>query len=627
MTTRTLAALAATAVAGTLGLATAPAAQAADTTTCAASSPVLAVDAAGRLLQYPFLSAASPTARFGSSSVIGGGWQAFGKVIAGGSGWVYGLKPDGLYAYHRTAAGRWDVQARKFGFLGEYAAPSRSNRVVADQRGTVFALTDAGAVQAYRFDATHEGLVAVRDLVLEADSSRTALIGAGDGVLYVRRADGVLDRVRYEATSDRIISTTSRVGSGWNTFARLFSPGGDVILGMKSNGDLYHYRFREDTRTWVVASHKVGTGWQSMRQVTATTDSCRTASFVPPATTAATSATDRPGLVAVHGSTDVDAVAPDGNQGLVWGRYDGVSGGLQQQPFPFPASAGSPSVTRLADGRMSVLATGSDGMMHGALQVPEAFGLKPATDEGGRMATSPASGTIGSVAHHFAVDPQGSLWVKRQLLSTGEFLPWRQLGVTGLAARTVMVTSVGGGPSTGPLTLGVVTRTGQVRLGSFDGTTASGWTTVAEGAAGTPALVVYPGADDGVIAYRGTDEAVHARVLPLRDGGRAGEWQVLGGSTVGDPAVAITDSGRSILVARSTFGMLVGAEETEVFSGTWGDWAGQLGTPFGSAGSDPATVAGFTWGNDRESWVPVQSMLSQNGQHRQLSIPTSPYFP
>lgn len=616
------AATAAAVVTTVLGLGAASPAQAADTTTCAASAPVLAVDAAGRLLQYPFRNAATSTARFGSPSVIGSGWQTFGKVIAGGSGWLYGLKPDGLYVYHRTADGRWDVQRRKFGFLGEYAVASRSNRIVADQRGTIFALTDAGAVQAYRFDAAHEGLVAVRDLVLQADSRRSALIGAGDGVLYVRRTDGILDRVRYEATSDRIISSTARVGGGWNTFTRLFSPGGDVILAMKANGELFHYRFREDTRTWVFMGHKVGTGWQSLRQVTATTDSCRTASFVPAVPTLATAATDRPGATTAPRSRDVDAVAPDGSQGLVWGRYDAVSGGMQQQPFLFPTVYGSPSVTRLADDRMSVLATGPDGMMHGALQLAGKFGLTPPTDEGGRMATSPASGVIGAMTYHFAVDAQGNLWVKRQLRSTGEFLPWLQVGVTGLAAQDVMVQA----DNTGGLQLGVVTSTGQLRLGTFNGTGTTGWTTVAEGAAGPPDLIVYPGDNDGVIAYRGTDSLVHVRLLPLRAGGRSGAWQTLS-ATEGDPAVAITSSGRSIVVARSSSGTLVGAKETEVFSGTWGAWTAAVGTPFGSSPSDPVTLDGFTWGSGRESWVPVQSVLSQNGAHRQLSIPTTPYFP
>lgn len=623
MTTRTLAAFVATTVAGALGLGLAPVAHAADSTTCAVTAPVFAVDAGGTLFRYPFRDAATSTAKFGARTAIGSGWQTYGKVIAGGSGWIYALKSDGLYVYHRTSAGTWDVQRRHFGFLGEYAASSRSARIVADQRGTIYTLTDAGAVQAYRFDADHTGLVAVRDLVLEADPTRNALVGAGDGVLYVRHKDGVLDRVRYEATSDRIISTVSRVGAGWNIFTRLFSPGGDVLFAQATNGDLFQYRYREDTRTWVITKRKVGAGWQVMRQATATSDSCWGDSFVPDEVTPTTAVTDRPGIAAASGSTDVDTVAPDGTQGVVWGRYDGVSGGMQQAPLSFPTAVGSPSVTRLSDGRMSVLATGPDGQMHAALQVPDRFGLQPATEEGGRMATSPASGAIGTKAFHFAIDPKGALWMKPQLLSTGEFLPWRPVGVTGLAARTVMVTSAGAGP----LTLGVVTSGGQVKLGTFDGTTVAGWTTVATGATGTPSLVIYPGANDGVIAYRGADDAVHARILPLKAGGRSGAWQVLGGSTVGDPVVEVTDSGRSIVVVRSSFGMLLGAKETEVFSGAWGAWAGQLGSPSGSAGSDPATVSGFSFGNDREAWVPVQSMLSQNGSHRALYIPPTPYFP
>ncbi|WP_162259409.1 tachylectin-related carbohydrate-binding protein [Phycicoccus sp. Soil803] len=627
MTTRTLAALVATTVAGALGLGLAPTAHAADATTCAVTAPVFAVDAGGTLFRYPFRDAATSTAKFGARTAIGSGWQVYGKVIAGGSGWVYALKSDGLYVYHRTPAGTWDVQRRHFGFLGEYAASSRSARIVADQRGTIYTLTDAGAVQAYRFDADHTGLVAVRDLVLEADPTRNALVGAGDGVLYVRHKDGALDRMRYEATSDRIISTVSRVGAGWNIFSRLFSPGGDVLLGQATNGDLFQYRYREDTRTWVITKRKVGAGWQVMRQATATSDSCWGDSFVPEEVAPTTAGTDRPGIAAVPQSSEVDVVAPDRTQGVVWGRYDGVTGGMQQAPLPFPAAVGTPSVTRLADGRMSVLTTGPDGQMHGALQVPYRFGLTPPTDEGGRMATSPASASIGSVAFHFAIDPQGALWVKRQLHSTGDFLPWHPVGVTGLAAKRVMVKQIRIG-DTGGLGLGVITPSGQLRLGTYDGTRVTSWTTVAEGAAGTPDLLVYPGGNDGVLTYRGTDGLVHARMCPLRAGGRSGPWQTLAGQTEGDPAVSFgAHPGKSVIVARSSSGGLVGAEETGELSGTWGAWVAQTSAPVGTAGSDPATADNYSWANAGEPWLVVQSVLAQNGAHRQLSIPTPPYFP
>ena len=156
-----------------LGLGAASPAQAADTTTCAASAPVLAVDAARSAPPVPVPQRrASSTAKFGSPSVIGTGWQTFGKIIAGGSGWLYGLKSDGLYVYHRTAAGRVGrAEPASSASSASMPQPPAPHRIVADQRGTIFALTDAGAVQAYRFDAAHEGLVAVRDLVLQADSA------------------------------------------------------------------------------------------------------------------------------------------------------------------------------------------------------------------------------------------------------------------------------------------------------------------------------------------------------------------------------------------------------------------------------------------------------------------------
>lgn len=598
------------------------AAAAADTVTCASTAPVLAVDTAGTLFQYPLRNAATGSAAFGTRSAIGSGWQVYGRVLAGPSGWVYALRSDGLYVYHRTTAGTWDVQRRKFGFLGEFAAASRAQRIAADERGTIFVLDDAGALRSYRFNADHTGLVALKDLVLQADPSRAALVGAGDGVLFVRRTNGALDRVRYETTSDRILSERRSVGAGWNIFTKLTSPGGDVLLAVTSGGDLRQYRYREDTASWVVSGRRIGMGWQNMRQVTAGSNACRdTTSFVPATVTPRTAPTDRPGLTSVNTSPTVDVMIPESGSGLRWGRFDGESGGLGQVTADFPGAAGTPSVTRLTDGRASVLATGPGGTMHAALQRPSTFSLLPSTDEGGRMVTSPSSGSIGTTAYHFAVDAQGRLWVKRQLLDTGEFLPWLYTGIDGLAPVQVMVARAGGAQ----LVVGVVTGGGDLRLGRFEGSTLHGWTTEATGVGTTPSLVAYPGGLDGVLAYRGTDGVARIRTLPLTADGRSGPWRELPAGTVGAPSVAITKSGRVMVVSRGSSSAVMGALETDAFSGQWGSWTAAHGVDPQSP-TDPAVSDLFRYAGDLESWVPVSGGTSQNGQSHVLWAPSSPYF-
>lgn len=259
--------------------------------------------------------------------------------------------------------------------------------------------------------------------------------------------------------------------------------------------------------------------------------------------------------------------------------------------------------------------------MHGAIQRPGTFSLLASTDEGGRMVTSPSSGAIGTTAYHFAVDGRGRLWMKPQLLGTGEFLPWRDTGIGGLAPVDVMVAGAGGGR----LLVGTVTSGGDLRLGRFEGSALHGWTTEATAVAATPSLAVYPGQQDGVMAYRSTDGVVRVRTLPLTADGRSEPWQELPPGTDGTPSVAFTKSGRVVVVARGSFSALMGALETDVLSGRWGAWTASPG-PGPQAPTDPAVSDVFTYSGDQQSWVPVSGGTSQNGQSRVLWAPPSPYF-
>jgi hypothetical protein len=622
-TPRRLLSLAAVAVtiAGTALVAGPGAAVAADTVSCASSAQVLGVDSAGGLYAYPLRSPATSSASITSKTRIGSGWSMYGKVLAGGSGWVYGLKADGLYLYHRTSAGTWDVQRRHFGFLGQYAVSSRSNRITVDQRGTIYVLTDAGAVTAYRFDATRESLVAVGDVVLEADSTRNLIVASGDGVLYLRHTNGTLDRVRYEATSDRIITGPTRVGSGWGGFNRLSAVGGDVLLATTPGGELATYRYREDTRTWPVQRHKVGAGWQTIRQLGGQTDACRlTVSYVPPVAAPPAGTSHAPGVNATQGSTMVDAVTPDApNGGLVWARIDASTGGKQEDDLLFSGQpVGTPSVSRLTDDRMSVLAPTRSGTMYGAVQVPGRFGLKPATDEGGRMSTSPVSATIGTTTYHFAIDSNGKLWVKPQLRTTGQFLPWQQTGVSGLLPLSVWAQ-----PREGAIALAVVTTDGELRLGSFEGNWAIGWLTLSRGVFSQPAIFAYPGWDKVSIAFRGEDQRLHARLLTLSDATATGE-RVFGEAGGGYPTIGVRGDGRSFVLTKDESGDPVGAFDSAPFKADWSTMQSWGGTATVSQGSNPVAVTGYSWGAGSTSTMELQAATSQNGSHRTIVQLTRP---
>ncbi|WP_406830094.1 tachylectin-related carbohydrate-binding protein [Pedococcus sp. KACC 23699] len=606
-------AVAVAALVAALGTSPAAPASAADTVTCAASAPVLAVDGAGALWSYALGSPASPGAAFTGRIRIGTGWNVYGTVLAADAGWVYALSGSGMYLYHRTSAGVWDVQRRHFGYLADWAQASRAGRITVDQRGTIFVLTDAGAVEAYRFDSAHEGLVRVHDLVLEAESTRNLVVAAGDGVLYLRRSNGELDRVRYEATSDRILSVSRRVGSGWGAFSRITSPGGDVLLATRPDGRMIHYRYREDTRTWVVSGHQVGTGWHTLRQVSAGSSSCRlTTSFVPSPVTPMAWRTDRPGVVTVRTSRDIDAVTPDPGTGLTWARFDAVSGGMQQAHLLFEASnlVGTPSLTRLQDDRLSVLTTTSSSTMYGALQRPGVFGLAPATDEGGRMATSPTSAVLGKNAFHFAVDPEGRLWVKKQLLTSGEFLPWRPAGLSGL--RPVSVSAWERGDGT--VRLAVVASDGRLRLGTYDGTSITGLTTLATGVEGRPDVLPYPGWDSAVVAHRVADGRVRVGMVALTANGRSAPWVTLGPIS-GDPSLGFAGNGSSFVQVRGQSDDVLVSSESGPRAADWETWRTSTLTP--GEVSDPEVVTDFTYSSQvSDGTLTVRAGYTQNGHHQ-----------
>jgi hypothetical protein len=594
-------------------------ATAADTISCSSSAPVLAVGSNGDLYSYPFLRASGATAAFGTRSVIGRGWQAYSKVIAGPSGWVYALKSDGLWLYHRSGT-TWDVQRRHFTVLGAYAAASRTNRITADERGTIFVLDDAGAVRAYRFNADHSGFSASGDLVLPAVSSRNLLVATGDGVLVTRRSDGSLWRTRYEATSDRIIGTERRVGSGWGVFSGgIVSVGGDVLLGITGSGALKHYRYREDTGTWPVVAHTVGAGWGTMRTVSAQTNACRlTTSYIPPAVSVSSDDTAQPVASIVGDSSGtVDTVSTGTLGTLLWARYLRVGGGSQVAQLPSDGGVGTPAAAHLNDGRLVTLVTSTSGRMRGATQQTKAFGFGPSTDEGGLMASSPVAAQLGTRITYFAVDAAGALWAKTQDRATGELLPWRAMDVTGLAAVTPTVAGLVGDR----LLVGFLASDGTVRLAWFDGTSLSGWTSGGgSGLSGRPAVALYPGSADAVVAARGAGGGLVARRVALAPSGASTEWAAIPGSdtTSGAPAIAITGKGTFAVLARpTTGGGIVASDETDVRSAAWKSPVWLATSPQGTPQTDPIVATGYSWsvGN---SWFAISAGLTPGGHVRTM---------
>lgn len=254
-------------------------ATAAETATCRANGPTYAVNADGDLLSYPLKSPVDGAGGYSPRTTIGGGFQRFGLLLAGPDGSFYGFKDDGVFYYHRTAAGSWDVVGRQISqHLGWLGTPANRGHATIDRAGWLWIVED-GVLRAIKYNPVTNDWDVGNSRPHDEGWGRYNLIVAADaGVLYGRSAsDGQLYRSRYDLTSQRWEERHVLVSdSDWNMFKSISSNGGDTLLATHtSTGKAFYYRFDENTRKWPVAPVEVGNGgWTPMRDVAAAPDNC-----------------------------------------------------------------------------------------------------------------------------------------------------------------------------------------------------------------------------------------------------------------------------------------------------------------------------------------------------------------
>jgi hypothetical protein len=132
--------------------------------------------------------------------------------------------------------------------------------------GNLFAVDTSGNLRRYPFGGTsYTG----GTIISTGWGSITALIPAGDGVIYARDSGGALRWYRWLSSGWSAGSGTA-IGSGWNSFSKIFSGGNGVIYGVRSDtNELSWYRHRnprEPLGAWE-GPRQVGAGWGSFAQI------------------------------------------------------------------------------------------------------------------------------------------------------------------------------------------------------------------------------------------------------------------------------------------------------------------------------------------------------------------------
>ncbi|MCX4390198.1 tachylectin-related carbohydrate-binding protein [Micromonospora peucetia] len=555
-------------------------ARAADTVSCVAQTSVFGADAGGTIYRYPLNAPGSANSTWSAPVSGGTGWQAFGRVIGGPGGRLYGINANGLYRYRWTSSG-WETTNGVGGqristSFTQYATAGFRNKITVDERGDFYLVDGEGRLRVYRYDeAAGKWLFSGR--LLDTGWGRFDLVvAAGPGVLYARDAtDGRLFRYRYEPDSQRWLEYHEALGTGWNAFSRgIFSAGGDTLFGIDNSGILSQYRFREDTRTWAILRRTVGSGWNVFSNVAAITDACKlTASHVP-ARPPVPVAQHAPAAVTQATSNNIELAHSDNIGRLLHGRMnpDNFSSLQLTAVSGSEGFSGVPALSETTQNLVRITARNINSDVWTRTQSAAGSpGWSGWADLGGRMASAPATVRLSNQREAmFAVDAGGALWARWQDPVHPDLLAWRKLGGSNLTGTPVAV------PLADASALVVVADSaGTLRAARYAGGTLQAWQSLGgSGFTGTPAVVLLPGYRLRIFARNGAGRivATERRV----DGTFTGTWTPVGGSAVvpaGVPSALLSPvTGRIGVYVRGTDGYIHYAAETAQGSGTWGNW-------------------------------------------------------
>ncbi|MEU9857457.1 VCBS repeat-containing protein [Streptomyces sp. NPDC047974] len=280
-------------------------------------------DAAGQLFFYPGSGVVGQP--FAAPKSIGGGWQTYTQIVAGGGGSVLGRSLDGTLFFYApkgdgTLAGR--VQEGDKGVWSDAAQIANAGSIPYLGRAGVNAVTANGSW--YWYDNLTTGRLSPRLLISGADSFMASakfytlsslnddgtgddafvidghliidgqdigggwqiynsivgpgdLTGDGKGDLVARDASGILWLYKGNGLGTGFATRVS-IGGGWNGFNKLLGAGdytGDGLTDLvarTTGGDLYVYPGTGSASAVFGARKLVGSGWNTFKHLTAPGD-------------------------------------------------------------------------------------------------------------------------------------------------------------------------------------------------------------------------------------------------------------------------------------------------------------------------------------------------------------------
>jgi hypothetical protein len=588
---------------------------------CASSAALYRALDNGDLLRYQHLEPETGATSWSANPpTIGRSWV--GKPLAAPDGVFYAPWTNGELRRYRWNGTTWDTFAGggqheviDAGGWERYLTAEFRNRITVDAEGHIYTVEPGGFLHWRAYDAatrtwTHRQLGA-------GWGQFNLIVAAGSGVIYARNGSGVLYRYRYHAASQRWLQTGLLVGRDWQTFDRVVSVGADILYAIQPDGLMFWYRWDENTSNWVsTTGRQVGAAWLD-RATTAAPNSCTLAGSSTPSRPAMP---PRPPTVPELRYTtngDVHYTYVDTEGRAVHAETEDVSGA---NPIAFAAVpgfsgvAGGTSTGEHQDGRVQLVATGTDAEVRGNTQTV-VRGSWAGTETLGGFVPGPATivrytdNTLGM----FALDESHGLWQRRQAGINGPFTAWTSVGATPLTAGALTVVPVAGGARI--LGLG---QDGTFQTATVVNNTLSTWTSLGgSGFGGTASAVVMPDATLQVFATSG------GVVQTQRQGaaGFPGTWTPLAGLTVpGSPSAVLAPNGALQVVARADDGYVYYAAQVAPGSSAYTSWREVTGYAY-QASTEPTALAV----PDEETWVfaYVDDLGTPKLFRAQISSPTA----
>jgi Tachylectin len=169
----------------------------------------------------------------GTGLDVGTGWDMYSQVISGGDGVIYGIKPDGgIYWYRHEGrgdgTGRWSNRGNG---LQVGTGWDMYSRIISGGDGVIYGIKPDGGIYWYRHEGRGDGTGRWSNggnglQVGTGWDMYSQVISGGAGVIYGIKPDGGIYWYRHEGRGDGTGRWSNRgngldVGTGWDMYSRI----------------------------------------------------------------------------------------------------------------------------------------------------------------------------------------------------------------------------------------------------------------------------------------------------------------------------------------------------------------------------------------------------------------------